>query len=324
MQDFSKTRVISSLKTQVKECETCKAIEVVKHKSCTGMCLGDSQREQLLVAEKIRKSLTRPISSIFYSLFDSQHPDLSSRLSSLEANIENLNQISAGLPQVAKKISAIAPNLEITNKVKMLEEKLNRIEDLLNIRAAEIYDLTEQVQGLEIPKDDGVPIGDLTVYKDEIKKQFKGLDDKKWANDQMKLDIIKLKKDKPAWVVKLKREADDDAAVLRGKNKDIAKQLERLEKLQLGISERSRLELNNLDTLHGSISVVQQEQRSLTCVTPQDLIRITTSVFSSYKTMKNIQEKSKSSLHNNLETFKQIPALLPHIQSLQEDLKKNY
>ena len=286
------------------------------------MCLGDSEREQLLVAEKIRKSLSKPMSTLLLQIFECNHPDLSHRLSSLESSIENLTQISAGLPQVALKISSIAPNLEITRKIKMMEEKLNRVEDLLNTRAAEIYDLRERVQGLEIPRDDGAPIGDLTVYKEEIRKQSKTLDDKKWANDQMKLDIVKLKKDKPAWVVKLKKEVDEDAYTIKGKNKEIEKQVERLEKIQQGISERSRLEISSLDTLHENISLVQSEQRSLECVTPQDLIRITTSVFSSYRTMKNIQEKSKKSLRNNLETLKKVPQLIPHIQDLETEISR--
>ena len=179
MQDFSCTKVISSLKSSVKECDVCKTIEVLKHQACKEMCLGNSEREQLLVAEKIKKTLGKPISSLLFKIFENPHADFSSRLRSLETNIDNLSEISKELPQISKKILNIAPNSEIERKTKFLEEKLNRLEDLLNTRAAEIYDLKEQVQELEIPKDDGVPIGDLTVYKEEIKKQFKILDDKK-------------------------------------------------------------------------------------------------------------------------------------------------
>ena len=122
MQDFSRTKVISSLKTSSKECESCKAIEVIKHKSCNSMCLGDSVREQLLVAEKITKSLGKPINAILSKIFEANHPDLKQRISNIETSIENLNQISGELPQIAKKISSIAPNSDIGRKVKLLEE----------------------------------------------------------------------------------------------------------------------------------------------------------------------------------------------------------
>ena len=101
-------------------------------------------------------------------------------------------------------------SLEVDSKIKFLDERLNRVEDVLNTRAAEIYDLKEQVQMLEIPKEDGLPAGDLNVYKEEIKKQKKTLDEKKWINDQMKLDIIKLKKEVPNKIQKIKKITEED------------------------------------------------------------------------------------------------------------------
>jgi hypothetical protein len=323
MQDFSCTMAISSLKSSKKECDTCKAIEIIKHNACKDMCLGNSEREQRLVAEKIKKTLSSPLNLLLSKIFGTKHEDITQRLSSLENSISNLHEISKELPHVASKISNVAPKLETDRRIKLLEEKLNRIEDVLNTRAAEIYDLKEQVQGLEIPKDDGVPIGDLTVYKEEIRKQLKTLEDRKWTNDQMKLDIIKFKKEKPVGLQKIKKEIDEDVSVIRKKNINFQKQIERLEILQKGISERTRLGLTTLDNLKEGIQIIQQEQRSIELLSPDDLIRITKNVFSSYSTMKKMKEITKNSTKNTLDKLSKIPALMPHIIEINQEIDRN-
>ncbi|OMJ91061.1 hypothetical protein SteCoe_6417 [Stentor coeruleus] len=325
MQDFRASKVISSIKSKNsnKECDSCKTIEILKHQACREMCLADSIKEQSLVAQKIGRSLSKPIGNLLNKIFFPSHIDFTSRLNTLEKNIEDLQHISEDLPIFAKKISNVEQNIDTERKLKFLEEKLNRIEDVLNTRAAEIYDLKEQVQMLEIPKDNGVPVGDLSVYKEELKRQRKYLDEKKGANDQMRLDIIKLKKDRSARVQKVKKDIDDEVQNVKSKNKYLEKMIERLEILQKGINDRTRLSITSIENLQDSVKILQQEQRTISNLPPADLIMISKTVFSSYRSMKEMQENCIVSINNCLEKLKVFPTLLPQIKEIQEEIAKN-
>lgn len=323
MQDFRATKVISSIKSKnsYKECDHCKVVEILKHQSCQELCLADSQKEQKLVSEKIKKSLSKPITSLLSQIFNTPHIDLQSRLSSLE---KNFNSLSSSLMPLPKPAESNPDNcLENDPRLKMLEEKLNRIEDLLNTRAAEIYDLKEQVSLLDPPKEESFQISDLAGFKDELRKQKKILDEKKFLNDGVRLDLMKLKKDRPLKVQRSKKDAENDLNGIKEKNKYVEKMVERLEILQKGISDRTRLTVSSLENLQDSVKGVRVEQKNLSVLGGADLIKISKNVFGSYRTLKEMQEQTLTRVHSTLEKLKNLPNLIPKIVEIQDEIEKN-
>ena len=323
MQDFRATKVISSIKSKnsYKECDHCKVVEILKHRSCQELCLADSQKEQKLVSEKIKKTLSRPINTLLSQIFESPHCDLGARVVGLE---ESVLRLSSSLLSIPLPISPISEKTsENDPKLKMLEEKLNRIEDLLNTRAAEIYDLKEQVSLLDPPKIENFPISDLQVFKEELKKQKKILDDKKFLNDGSRLDLVKMKKERPLKVQRGKKDVENELNGIKEKNKYVEKMVERLEILQKGISDRTRLTVSSLENLQDSVKGVREEQRTLSLLGPKDLVNISKNVFSSYRTLKEMQEKTVTKVNSALEKLKNLPNLVPKIVEIQEEIEKN-
>lgn len=323
MQDFRATKVISSIKSKnsYKECDHCKVVEILKHQSCLELCLADSQKEQKLVSEKIKKSLSKPITTLLSQIFNTPHNDINARLSTLEQNIAGLTSSFSSIPlPISPKSEKISEN---DPKLKMLEEKLNRIEDLLNTRAAEIYDLKEQVSLLDPPKNENLPISDLQVFKEELKKQKKILDEKKFLNDGTRLDLLKMKKERPLKVQRNKKDVENELNAIKEKNKYVEKMVERLEILQKGICDRTRLTVSSLENLQDSVNGVKEEQRMLSVLEPQDLVKITKNVFSSYRTLKEMQERTVTKVNSTLEKLKNLPSLVPKIVEIQEEIEKN-
>ena len=138
----------------------------------------------------------------------------------------------------------------------------------------------------------------------------------------MKLDVIKLKKEKSSRVSKQKKEVEEIGSI-RKKNLGIEKQLERLEILQKGINERIRLSNTNIDTVTQKLDLITQDQLSEEYVTPSDLISISKNVFSSYKTMKSLQTKTKVSVNSCLDKLKQFSVLLPQIEEIRKEIERN-
>ena len=318
MSDFRATKVISSIKSKnsYKECDNCKVVEILKHQSCREMCLADSIKEQKLVSEKIKKTLNRPLGALLSSIFEGPHPDITQRLKSIEQKIDQFNNIKPNLNPESE------PSAEKEAKLKMLEEKLNRIEDLLNTRAAEIYDLKEQVQILEIPKEDTSNLSELIALKDELKKQKKILDDKKFVNDGARLDVLKIKKEKPARIQRSRKELDNEISSIKEKNKYLEKMIERLEILQKGINDRTRLTVNSFEGLQESVKGMQDEQRMMSVLKSGDLVKISKNVFSSYRSLKDMQEKMITKVNVTLEKLKSVPGLIPKIVEIQEEIQK--
>ena len=139
----------------------------------------------------------------------------------------------------------------------------------------------------------------------------------------MKLDVIKLKKEKSSRVSKQKKEVEEEIGSIRKKNLGIEKQLERLEILQKGINERIRLSNTNIDTVTQKLDLITQDQLSEEYVTPSDLISISKNVFSSYKTMKSLQTKTKVSVNSCLDKLKQFSVLLPQIEEIRTEIERN-
>ena len=139
----------------------------------------------------------------------------------------------------------------------------------------------------------------------------------------MKLDVIKLKKEKSSRVSKQKKEVEEEIGSIRKKNLGIEKQLERLEILQKGINERIRLSNTNIDTVTQKLDLITQDQLSEEYVTPSDLISISKNVFSSYKTMKSLQTKTKVSVNSCLDKLKQFSVLLPQIEEIRKEIERN-
>jgi hypothetical protein len=276
-------------------------------------------KEQKLVSEKIKKSLSRPLGVLLRQIFESQHIDFDSRLQTLSQKIEELNKFKPSPPEDS--------SLEKDSKLKMLEEKLNRIEDLLNTRAAEIFDLKEQVQMIDFPKEDTGNLqgfSELTVLKEDLKKQKKILDDKKFANDGTRLELLKIKKEKSSKVPRNKKELEVEVQGFRDKNKTLEKMIERFQVIQNGNSDRTRMTVTSFEGLQESLRSLKDEQRIINVLKPRDLVNISKNVFASYRTLKDMQEKMVSRVNGTLEKIKGVPGMLPKIVEIQEEIEKNY
>mmetsp|Transcript_11709 Transcript_11709/g.11775 ORF Transcript_11709/g.11775 Transcript_11709/m.11775 type:complete len:100 (+) Transcript_11709:12-311(+) len=97
--DFSSTRVVNNWQRKSKDCSSCKCIDVLNHQACNSNCLGESRREQNLIAQKINSSLKEPIGAILSRSLNFEHTNVESRLAKLESGINEFKQsISRQLP----------------------------------------------------------------------------------------------------------------------------------------------------------------------------------------------------------------------------------
>ena len=323
MKDFSFTKVYSSLKSKGSECDYCKTLEILKYKSCKDMCLADSIREQLLVAENIKKTLKRPISSYILKIFENNHTKVLERINTLESNINNLQNTYENISNLSKHPLEPSQDPGFLAKLKTVEERLDKLEHILNTQAADIYELKEEVEILEIPYNNN-PISDLiVVYKEEITKNQKIINETKWENDQMKLDIFKCKKKQINWIQNLKKLMEGEVYSNKSRNKNIEIIIEKIEFQYKGIYDRNRLEINAIKGLKHEIYMIIDQQRLLDMLNIDQLIQISKDVFSSYRSMKNIKEKSINIVKKYIEKIKKIPKLAEMIKQIQDLVASN-
>lgn len=329
--DLSFTRIVNSYENQNSACSRCKAVEVLKHQACSQNCLGDTRFEQLLAAQKLLSEvspLSKQLPSKPKHSLEHRVDALRTLLSSFSAQTSPLPELLSQLKSISnshlKKSSQEQQSTHFQNKLKVLEQKLDRMEDSLNLRAAEVYDLKEQASEV-VDQTQQPEQPDLSEVKRELNSHSRKADECKWQNDSIKLEMFKLKHEKPPPDRKsliFKREIEEEHLAMHHKNKAMQRQLDHIYSIQETLLDKIRRSLTNIEPLQTKLETTQQDQNSTQLITPEELVNITHKVFSAYKVMKKSQENTKSFVAKQLDKAMELPELRQQASNFSRELSR--
>ena len=143
LDSFSCTQAVARLAKT--ECGSCKLVELLKFQACRQDCLGSSRKERLLAAEKVRTEIHSALDSLLVQKFTRSHDLCTEEVDALTHEViaygEAANALCKQYQRILDEPQVSAASLE--TRLLLCEQRLNVAEDLLNSRAAELCQLSE-------------------------------------------------------------------------------------------------------------------------------------------------------------------------------------
>lgn len=330
--DFSSTRVVNNWQKKNKECETCKSIEVLNHQACDSNCLGDSKRENHLIAQKINQKLTRPIDAILSQSLQYSHKDLREQIAKLETEISQFKAKTSNLPNILKEFSSISDKLprraakesKIVNfeqRIKNLDENLNRLEYDLSTKAAEHYDNFDRASIIPLDESQFEEKPNIQVYLTEIQDQNRQALEIGQISQNQRLLLDNFQKNDPSLphkIIEFKQEFDES----KKKAEMVDGQIKRIEDMQKAILEKMHGQLSSLNDIKQKNETLRRKQETVSVLKPSELITVTENIFHGRRHLKQYQEFTKTSIVTHLNIFRNIPALQSQISSFTAEISR--